>query len=413
MIHNKSHPKFFPLVAQVLRPVKKYYYQCTEETQRAIKNLSLVLLFTVTVCGAVFAASICKFCLGGDFHLFIPVFAITAFFYYLIDKPIIFSEIKPNRKMIKWIRIFIALILGLFNSFLIDSFYFKDDITAARNIEMKEKEMNIRADFATKDSLLNVQKLAFIQQVDYANTGLSVKRDSLNREADGSGGSGNAGMKDIWKSKYSMYQADSIEVAKQNGVKQSEMGKLDTALAANATLMQVQIADLPNQISTGINKSMELLHKVIWLDGNFTNILMSILILIISMIFELAPLISKSFYDISEYFEKCMNQKDVKDKEAIMVKNKELNIVSRRVVLEQKREETKMTRENAESSLLETVEYNKDILAHTTAELNRLEAMDAKMKKRYPQYYETHIKPVLERSYLNLHNSAKAAISQN
>lgn len=56
MIHNKSHPKFLPLVAQVLRPVKKYYYQCTEETQRAIKNLSLVLLFTVTVCGAVFCS---------------------------------------------------------------------------------------------------------------------------------------------------------------------------------------------------------------------------------------------------------------------------------------------------------------------------------------------------------------------
>lgn len=413
MIQNKSHPKFLPLVAQVLRPVKKYYYQCTEETQRAIKNLSLVLLFTVTVCGAVFAASICQFCLGGNYRLFLPVFIITGFFYYLIDKPIIFSDIKPHHKMNKRVRIFIALILGLFNSFLIDSFYFKPDIDAARNIEMKQKEMVIRADFAKKDSLLNVQKFALLNQIDNANTFLSSKRDSLNVEADGSGGSGNAGMKDIWSSKYAMYQADSVEAVKQNGLKQGEMSKLDTTRTANTTLMESQIADLPNQTSTGINKSMELLHKVIWLDGNFTNILMSILILIISMIFELAPLISKSFYDISEYFEKCMHQRDVKDKEATMVKNKELNIVGRRVVLELKREETKMTRDNAESSLIEAVEYNKDILTHTTAELNRLEAIDTKMKKRYPQYYESHIKPVLEKSYLNLHNAAKAAISQN
>lgn len=413
MKQNKSHPKFLPIVAQVLRPVKKYYYQCTEETQRAIKNLSLVLLFTVTVCGAVFAASICKFCLGSNYQLFIPVFAITAFFYYLIDKPIIFSDIKPHHKMIKWVRIFIALILGLFNSFLIDSFYFKDDIDAARNIEMKQKEMVIRADYSKKDSLLNARKITLLNQIDNSNAVLSSKRDSLNVEADGSGGSGTAGMKDIWRSKYAMYQADSAQVVKQNGLKQSEMSKLDTSLIANTNLMESQIADLPNQTSTGINKSMELLHKVIWLDGNFTNIIMSILILIISMIFELAPLISKSFYDISEYFEKCMHQRDVKDKEAIMVKNKELNIVGRRVVLELKREEMKMTRDNAEISLVEAVQYNKDILTHMTAELNRLEAIDAKMKKRYPQYYEPHIKPILERSYLNLHNAAKAAITQN
>lgn len=413
MIRNNIKPKTLPFVAWVLRPVTKYYYQCTEETQRAIKNLSLVLLFTVTVCGAIFAASICKFCLGGNYHLFIPVFAITAFFYYLIDKPIIFSDIKPHHKMIKWIRIFIALILGLFNSFLIDSFYFKDDIGAARNIEMKQKEMTIRAGFAKKDSLINIQKLAFMQQMDKANSLLSTKRDALNAEADGSGGSGNAGMKDIWKSKYTMYQTDSTEAVNQNGLKQSEINKLDTNLAANKTLMEAQISEIPNETSTGINKSMELLHKVILLDGNFTNILMAILILIISMIFELAPLISKSFYDISEYFEKCMHQRDVKDKEAIMVKSKELNLVGRRVVLEQKSEEIKMIRENAEISLIEAIQYNKDILSYTTQELNRLEASDAKMKIRYSEYYETHLKPILERSYLNLHNAAKTAISQN
>ncbi|MFA5971893.1 MAG: DUF4407 domain-containing protein [Lentimicrobiaceae bacterium] len=413
MIRHELHPKSLPLVANILSPVSKYYYQSTEETQRAIKNLSMVLLFTLTVCGAIFAASICKFCLGGNYHLFIPVFMITALFYYLVDKPIIFSDLKPHYKTIRWIRIFIALILGLFNSFLIDSFYFKDDIDAARNIEMKQKEIAIRNDFARKDSLLNVQKLIFLQQIDNVNTRLSSKRDSLNAEADGRGGSGRAGMKAIWESKYIMYQADSLDAVQQKSIKQSELSKLDTALASNKRIQETRIADLPNETSQGINNSMKLLHKVILLEGNFTNILMSILILIISMIFELAPLISKNFYDVSEYFEKCSHQRDIKDKEAIMVKNKELNIVGRRVVLEMKREETQMTRDNAESSLVEMVQYNTDILAHIISELNRLEAMDAKLKRRFPQYYESHVLPVLERSYLNLHNASKATISQN
>ncbi len=411
-MRNNLKPKSLPVVAQVLRPVLKYYYQCTEETQRSINNLSLVILFTVTVCGAILAISICKFCFAGNYRLFIPIFAITAFFYYLIDKPIIFSDIKPHHKMIKLIRIFIALILGLFNSFLIDSYYFKDDIDAARNIEMKQKEMAIRAGFAKKDSIIKVEKLVFMRQMDNINALLSAKREALNAEADGSGGSGNAGMKDIWKSKYAMYQTDSVEAVDQNSLKQREINKLDTNLVVNNTLMEFQISEIPNETSTGINKSMELLHKVILLEGNFTNILMATLILIISMIFELSPLISKSFYDISEYFEKCMHQRDVKDKEAIMVKSKELNLVGRRLVLEQKSEEIKMIRENAEISLVEAIQYNMVILSYTTDELDRLEASDAKMKIRYPAYYETHLKPILERSYLNLHNAANTAISQ-
>ena len=143
MIHNKSHSnksdtKFPPLVAWVLRPIEKHYFQCTEETQRVIKNLSLILLFTVTICGAIFAASICKFALMGNYWWMFLVLPITSFFYYLIDKPIIFSII--NSTWIKLLRVFIAIILGIFNSFLLDSFYFRSDIDAARNTEIRQKK---------------------------------------------------------------------------------------------------------------------------------------------------------------------------------------------------------------------------------------------------------------------------------
>jgi hypothetical protein len=412
-MRTNQHFQSVPLTAQVLRPAAKYYYQCTEETQRAIKNLSLVLLFTIIVCGAIFAASICKFCFGSNYHLFIPVFAITAFFYYLIDKPIIFNAVKPNQKLIKWIRIFIAFILGLFNSFLIDTFYFKDDIAAARNIEISKSASAIRTDFEEKNSSINSQKTNFMQLIGKENSILSSKRDALNAEADGSGGSRHAGMKDIWRSKYAMYQSDSIDAAKKIIIYQEEISKLNTLLDVNTSLMNAQIADLPNQTSTGINKSMELLHKVIWLEGNFTNILMSILILIISMLFELAPLISKSFYDTSEYFDKCANQKDVKEKEAILIKNKELNLVGLRVMLEQKREENNLIRENVEIGLTESIEHSINILGIAKLERNRLEVEDNKLRKRYPQDFDTYFRPVLETSYSNIHHAVMAAISKN
>lgn len=408
---NFTKAKTLPLTARILRPVPKYFYQCTEETQRGIKNLGMVLLFTVTVCGAIFAASICEFCLDGDYSFFVPVFAITAFFYYLIDKPIIFSDLNKNQRLIRRLRVFIALILGLFNSFLIDTFYFKDDIAASRNIEISQRAKEIRADYARIDSVLYLQKSAFITQIGVTNLALSSKRDLLNAEADGTGGTKKRGLKDIWRSKYAMYKADSTEMGNQNGLRLNEINKIEAALASNARLRDSQIANLPNEISTGINKNMELLHKVILLDGNFTNIFMALLILIISMIFELAPLISKSFYDTSEYFARCATQRDIKDKESILVKSKDLNIVGRRVILEQKQDEVAMVRENAENRLLETIRYNKIILSHTTDELNRLESIDIRLKLRFPRYHETHIKPVIERSYVNLHNAAQAAIS--
>ena len=411
MKEKLTKPKSVPLTARMISPVAKYFYQCTEETQRAIKSLSLSLSFTVIVCGAVFAASICQFCLHGNYRLFPFVFIVCGIFYYLLDKPIVFSD--PNKhSQNKNVRIGIAIVLGLFNSMLIDSFYFADDIRAARVAEIKADENRLRNEFAVKDSLLNVQRFVMMNEIDRSNSVLTDKRDALNAEADGTGGSGHAGMKDIWKSKYQMYVSDSVSAAGQIAMKQSQIAKIDSSLSSNSTLLQNEIERLPEQYSQGINKSMELLHKVIWIEGNFTTMFMSILLLIITMLAELVPLISKGYYDISEYFEKSANQKDVKEKEATMVKNKEINLIGQKVVLDFKREEVRMRREHQESTLESAVEYNKMIHQRTVEELDRLQALDEKLKKKYPNYYESHIKPMIEQTYINIHNAAKAAITQ-
>lgn len=406
-----TRPKSLPISTWLISPVAKYFWQCTEETQRAIKNLSLSLTFTVSVCGSILAASICHFGFRGDFSWFIPIFLLCAIFYLLLDRPIVFSDLR-SRYTIRIVRIAIAIVLGLFNSFLLDSFWFAEDIKSAREVDIKTEEKHMRADMVIQDAVLNLGRKDLMNEIDGLNLVLRVKRDSLNAEADGTGGSGKKGIKQVWWKKYKMYQSDSVAVSSQIAMKNIEIRKVDSLQRANGSLLQAQIADLPIQFSTGINQSMKALHKLVLREGDFTNIFMSILILLVAMFFELIPLISKGYYDVSEYFDKCALQKDVKEKEASMVKNKEINLIGRKVVMDFKAEEIRLSREYHENNLDYTVAYNKMIHEKVTDELDRLQSLDEKMKQKYPGYFEKHLKPVLEQAYINIHNAARAAIAQ-
>lgn len=411
MSKKNLRPEKIPIITRLLQPSPKYYHQCTEETRRSIKSLAFVLLFTSLVCGAIFAASICQFCLGADYRLFLPVLCFTGLFYFLVDRPIVFSNANSHSRMVKWLRLAIALVLGLFNSFLIDTFYFKDDIESARVADISQKELALRKDAGIQDSLLLIQKNAVIREMDSAAGHLSAKRDSLNAEADGHGGSGRPGMKAVWQSKYAMYRADSIALSEQQAIKLQVINSIDSQRSAKAALLQAQVNDLPRQVSTGINQNMQALHQIIWLNGNFTNILMSILILLISMIFELAPLISKMFYNTSEYFEKYVHEKELRDKQTILAKNKDMHIIGSKVLLEQKRDELRMFRESAEDNLRDTIAFNAAVLEQSVSELNRLDTLDQQLKKRHPRYYQTHIQPLLESAYTNLHQASKSTIA--
>jgi hypothetical protein len=265
--------------------------------------------------------------------------------------------------------------------------------------------------FENKSHALNVERAGLFSQIKHNDQIISARRDSLNAEADGRGGSGQKGMKQIWKSKYDMYQADSAQMTNENKFTFLNIGKIDNTLISNNALMIKEIKELPDQDRLGINKTMQLLHEIIWQKGNFTNKFMSILILLISMIFELTPLISKTFYDTSEYFGKKLDQREVKDKETALAKTRELNLVGRNAMLTMKMDEIRLTREYAESKLLDTVKFNKTILQHTTDELNRLQLADRNLQKRYPKYYAKHLKPLIEKSYTLLYDASASAIS--
>jgi hypothetical protein len=328
-------------------------------------------------------------------------------FYYLIDKAIIFSTANPP----KLIRISIAIVLGLFNSFLIDSFYFEDDIAAARNAEIKDKELHIRADFALMDSLLSSEKQNFLRLVSAEYSKLSAKRAELNVEADGSGGSRERGKGSVYNIKYKNYQVDSIEVAKKVAAYEKQMSNIDTQLAANNSLMNSQISDLEKETSFGINKNIQILHQVVFFEGNATNILMAIIILLISFILEIAPLLCKSLYDTSEYFDIVAIYREIKKNEFSIKKEKERNLVSVRLLYEQDEQEYQLLMDHFINKLIKDVEYNMRIIEISMKRFI-IEEKEKELSNNHPLAFEVYIRPVLEKAYKNIHDAVMDTISK-
>lgn len=403
----KPTERNIPVIARILNPVKEYYFQSSYETQANINNLSSVLIFTSVLCGAILAASIVKFVFDGNYLLFIPIFIVCSFFYYRIDKPIIFSNISKNQIAIRWIRISIAVVFGLFNSFLIDYYYFRNDIESARKVELALNENRIRSEYGVKDSVLNLQRTTEYGKIEKLNTFLASKRENLNSEADGTGGTGHRGIDKIWRTKHAMYLSDSVSTAKQIDLCNNELRNIDSLANENSKLLSTKIENLPQQSSNGINKSIELLHKIIFSEGKFTNILMALLILLISMIFELAPLISKSFYPVSEYFTKADSHKKIKDYQTTLDENKLMNIAGNESLLDMRNQEIKLLNDYGLQRFTLSIEYNKSITEQALNEIERLELL--KKNTKGSDYYQTIIEPMIEKSLNNLQNAVSIA----
>ncbi len=399
-----------PIITRImLRPSLKYYLMCSDETQRSMGELAKTLLFTILFCGSLLALSICNNCFNGGFIYFPLVLIPSALLYYFIDKPIVFTEVKPGQFFLRKWRIFIALALGLFNSFLVDSFYFSKDIAAARNKEISVEENRIRGEYGAKDVAIDANKTILYKQIDSLNGELANGRLALNAEADGSSPYKHAGIGTIYKTKYANYLADSTARAGQIALKMNAVKGIDSIHRVNGQLLNAEIARVPSQFSQGMNKNMELLHEVVFRSGNPTNIMMYLVFFVLTMITELIPLLSKKFYDIAEYFERSAKQKDVKEQEAVLIHTKEMQLLGDKHTLSLRYEQAQIQRDHHLSQLQTYIEFNQSIDQRMNAEFDRLQELDDMYKRSHPRFYESHFKGMIVEAYDKLFNSVKAA----
>jgi len=407
MEQDKQIPRRMPLITYVLHPVKEYYYGCSKQTRRAIRNLAVILLFSASLCGFILSASICKFCFHNSYHYWWLVFPCCGLFYYLLDKSITFGE---SGTRLKKLRIVIAIVLGLFNSGLVNFYYFADDIRAARMTVMTHQQDSFRLQANRNDSVILCQRNLLIDSISRIRTRVSAIRKALNGEADGTDGSHEAGIRDIWNKKHDSYKADSISADLQIALLQQAIALCDSSKAHNAAELQSHFKDIALSSSEGINESMQQLHEIVWTRGNFTNKFMFILILLISLIFELIPLMAQHFYDTSQYFSRAHEERQFFDAQSTLYQTAKSQTAAAQTILQGKLDLAAMHSAYRLKEMDERLYFNRSILNREIEELDFLTAAEKRYPGKYPAYYDSHLKPVISKLYADLLDSANTAM---
>ncbi len=399
MKNKQSTPGFF---ANVLSVTKSCYNMCSGNTRINFKRLGMSLFFTVLICGAVLAASFCEFWLNRDYRWMPLIFIGTGLFYYILDTAIIMGDQGRGHVWLKRMRVIIALVLALFNSFLIDYYFFKADIEAARISEIHSVQTGIAEQFDNQLAKKEQQKLSLLKDIDMLQSKLSGQLDSLNAEANGMGGSKHRGIARVWMSKYKAYQSDSIRYGELVYHKRLLVTQLDKENFQLATEKNKGLAAVTPTVSNGINKSLQLLHKIIWLDGKFTNKLMSVLILLVSMLLELVPLIAKSFYDVEEYFEVAQHQKEICNTNSGLRKQHAIHKEAGRLMNENSLGMAVEVSEHRMNMIKEKMEHSRMMMQETEAYMDELIQNEKRWEEKYPFIINKYGRPILEHAYETL-----------
>lgn len=387
------------ILVNILGITRACYYECSDITRINFRRLGLSLLFTVLICGAVLAASFCEFWLDHNYYFMPLIFIGTALFYYILDTAIIMGDQGRGSSWLKGVRIFIALVLALFNSFLVDYYFFKEDIEAARVTEIRNEQSIISKHFDQQATQKEQEKTYLLKDIDLLQGKLSAQLDSLNAEANGRGGSGHRGIAIIWMAKYRSYQADSTRYNELVAYKRLQVEELNKAARQLINEKnKEQMAVVPT-VSGGINKSLELLHQIIWLDGKFTNMFMSILILIVSMLLELVPLIAKSFYDIDEYFEVASHKKDICTTNSNIRKQHAINREAAKLMNEDSMALAVEASEHAINKVKEKMSHSKNMMETSEKYMDELMHTEQRWEEKYPLVINKYGRPILEKSY--------------
>ena len=390
------------IFAGILTVTKSNYIECSEMTKTNFKRLGLSLIFTVLICGSVLAASFCEFWLNGNYYFMPLIFMGTALFYYILDTAIIMGDQGRGSAWLKRIRIFIALVLAMFNSFLIDYYFFKTDIEAARVAVIRTRQAAIADNYQQTTKYKEEIKLNLLSDIDRLQDHLSAQLDSLNAEASGMGGSKHKGIADVWMAKYNSYQSDSIRAHGSITDKKEQIVQLNKELLSIKQEKDKEQKAVTATVSAGINKSLELLHQIIWLEGKFTNKLMSILILLVSMLLELVPLIAKSFYDTEEYFELAENKKDVCSTNSIIRKRNAISTEAARLMNENTLNLLTLSGEHAMDKIKEKMNHSKDMMNTTEAYMDALINTEKRWEEKYPLLIAKYGRPIIEKAYETL-----------
>lgn len=405
--NTNSNRKMPFLTTIVLSPVWTIYDKCSKQTQKNMHTISIVLSYTIFICGGVLGISLSTFCFAGHPLSYLFTIPIGIGLYWLIDRLVVMADAHNNATFINVSRIVIATVFCTFNSLLVHTAFFADDIQAemAKEIVIEQNTIQVEADSAM--FVIQEHKEELYDAISEEAEKLHKRNDDLVAEAEGLSPSGHIGMGPVYEAKKEAFSRDSLEFERVRGVMMAEAAKDDSAIVALEQATEEKKANAHHQVSTGFNHTVELLHRVVMRSP--LNMFIAVLFFVLCMILELLPFLAKHYLDITEYFEHG------KAHVQAYVANRDLH--KEHTTAEVKHESTArhkyrmrvITNRFTIATLKQKTQHSENIIVVMGEHFAVMVEQEEKMSVCYPEHFDTHIQPVFNEAYARFGDNHKQA----
>jgi hypothetical protein len=225
-----------------------------------------------------------------------------------IDRALIKGITQHNKRKLAPLlfRGILALTIGTFMAQPALLYMFDKEIQMQVSIDNEKRKQNKRneleAVFKSRKSELGTEKAKLQQELSAHLALVTAARDRYLAEADGSGGTGKVGLKDIAMAKRNEYQKLDEEYQALANNHQSRITAIETELNQMGITIKEQETQFLNYLNTGFLTRIEALSHL--LDQNGALQFRYYLLLIILMLIELMPVIAKTILPAGVYDEK-------------------------------------------------------------------------------------------------------------
>jgi len=258
-----------------------------------------------------------------------------------IDRALIkgINKFNKNKFTPLLFRGLLAITIGMFMAQPALLYLFDKEIHVQISLdnEQKKKDKLLQQESAlssTKKDIL-LQKQQWQQQLDNKYKEVSVARNNFIAETDGTGGSKKIGLKDIAQAKQKEYLKLDLEYQQLLGLLQPRVIQADSALNRMESAVQIEQQNFNQLLNDGFLTRIEALNNLI--KSNTALQYRYYLLVIILLLIELMPVLSKTILPAGTYDEKVLTREKM-EKEIVhqnIVHEQSLKELYNKLALEQ------------------------------------------------------------------------------
>lgn len=249
--------------------------------------------------------------------LFVPLGILIGFGILSIDRMLIASISKNKKSKIAIsFRVLLAILLGSFIAQPILLWMFDKDISQEIAIVQDKKVQEKRTEL---QAIYQIEKEDLLNRQNQINQNKSTKYAALEKaeseylkEIDGTGGSQKFGIAGIAREKEKAYERAKQAFDEEASEKQEEISQIEERLTKiDSTIISGTEDFKTNKLSEGFLIRVDALQSLLEKDEHFALQKRYYLILIILVLFELIPIISKLYLPTGSYDEKVRLQDEL------------------------------------------------------------------------------------------------------